>query len=614
METNRQAELENIIFRLEARARAIEGRIKKVSAARLVVFLISIVVSFIIFFSIDTFSTISAIVFSIVLQIALSYPHNRLLNSLQRHRVYIMIKKSYINRIKLEWDKIPLLSTEENGGDSEAIDPIGVDLNITGKHSLLQLIDLTASEQGRKLLKRWLINSLPDYNEILNRQNIVKELIPLNRFRDRLLLNAKIATKKDLNINGLLNWLKLPSDILKLRKVYTILSIIAPLNIILMILGFSGIISAIWVVPVFIYVAIYFLNQNLVKNTYENAVFIKDELGKFSQLMYFLEGYNYKDNKNLRELCSPFLEKTKAPSAELKGLKGIISVLSIQKNPFIWFLLILIFPLDYFYSIKLEKYKNNIASSLPEWLEVWAKLEALISLATFSYLNPEYTFPHLSDAKPSEKHFGLKGNKVGHPLIPKLQKVTNDFTMGVEGEIAIVTGSNMSGKSTFLRSLGINVMLAYSGGPVNAEFFELPLLRIFTCIKVSDSVVDGISYFYAEVKRLRLLLDELAKEDERPVVFFIDEIFKGTNNIERLVGSRSFIKAISGRNGLGCISTHDLELVMLADEIKTITNYHFRDEVKDGKMHFDYILRNGPCPTTNALRIMESEGLPIIKN
>jgi DNA mismatch repair ATPase MutS len=186
--------------------------------------------------------------------------------------------------------------------------------------------------------------------------------------------------------------------------------------------------------------------------------------------------------------------------------------------------------------------------------------------------------------------------------------------MGVEGEIAIVTGSNMSGKSTFLRSLGINVMLAYSGGPVNAEFFELPLLRTFTCIKVSDSVVDGISYFYAEVKRLKLLLDELAKEDERPVLFFIDEIFKGTNNIERLVGSRSFIKAISGRNGLGCISTHDLELVKLADEIKTITNYHFREEVKDGKMHFDYILRNGPCPTTNALRIMESEGLPIIKN
>jgi hypothetical protein len=151
-----------------------------------------------------------------------------------------------------------------------------------------------------------------------------------------------------------------------------------------MILGFSGIISAIWVIPVFIYVAVYFLNQNLVKDTYENAVFIKDELGKFSQLMYFLERYNYKDNKNLRELCSPFLEKTTAPSAELKGLKGIISVLSIQNNPFIWFLLILVFPLDYLYSIKLEKYKNNIAHSLPEWLDVWAKLEALISLSTFS--------------------------------------------------------------------------------------------------------------------------------------------------------------------------------------------------------------------------------------
>ncbi|MGE5681025.1 MAG: MutS-related protein, partial [Bacillota bacterium] len=127
------------------------------------------------------------------------------------------------------------------------------------------------------------------------------------------------------------------------------------------------------------------------------------------------------------------------------------------------------------------------------------------------------------------------------------------------------------------------------------------------------SVIDGISYFYAEVKRLKLLLDELKGKSNLPLLFLIDEIFKGTNNIERLIGSRSFIKSIAGKNGLGCVTTHDLELVKLADEINEIRNFHFREEVHTGKMHFDYVLREGPCPTTNALRIMELEGLPVEK-
>jgi DNA mismatch repair ATPase MutS len=179
------------------------------------------------------------------------------------------------------------------------------------------------------------------------------------------------------------------------------------------------------------------------------------------------------------------------------------------------------------------------------------------------------------------------------------------------GEAFIVTGSNMSGKSSFLKTIGVNLCLAYAGGPVNAGSFHSALFRIFTCIKINDSIVDGFSFFYTEVKRLKALLDALQVNHQLPLLFLIDEIFKGTNNRERLVGSRSYIRSLIGQNGAGLIATHDLELIKLADDFPDITNCHFREKVTDGKMVFDYKLRPGPCPTTNALKIMRMEGLPV---
>ncbi len=204
----------------------------------------------------------------------------------------------------------------------------------------------------------------------------------------------------------------------------------------------------------------------------------------------------------------------------------------------------------------------------------------------------------------------FRGKALGHPLIKKENKICNDFIFNTNGEISIVTGSNMSGKSTFIRTLGINLSLAYAGSVVSAESLNVSLFRLYTCIKVSDSVIDGISYFYAEVKRLKELLDEI-ETSGFPVFFLIDEIFRGTNNVERLKGSSAFIKKLAETNAVGVLATHDLELVKLADVISKVKNYHFKEEIKNNKMFFDYILNEGPCPTTNALKIMKLEGLPI---
>ncbi len=200
---------------------------------------------------------------------------------------------------------------------------------------------------------------------------------------------------------------------------------------------------------------------------------------------------------------------------------------------------------------------------------------------------------------------------IGHPLIPDETRICNDFQMDELGMVDILTGSNMAGKSSFLRTLGVNLCLAYAGGPVFAQVFETRLFRLYTSIRVADSVTDGFSYFYAEVRRLEGLLTALKDEDERPLFFLIDEIFRGTNNRERLIGSQSFIKALVGQHGIGLIATHDLELVKLADDRPLVRNYHFRDGVENGRMIFDYLLHPGPCPTTNALKIMALAGLPV---
>jgi DNA mismatch repair ATPase MutS len=277
----------------------------------------------------------------------------------------------------------------------------------------------------------------------------------------------------------------------------------------------------------------------------------------------------------------------------------------------VWLLLNVLLPWDLFFAYQLQRYKAALRGQLPAWLEAWYELEALNSLANFAYLNPHYNFPQISrDASPVDGAI-FSAQAMGHPLIPEADKVRNDFRMDSLGRVALITGSNMSGKTTFLRTLGANLCLAYAGSPVDAAGLRTIPWRLFTCIEVSDSLSDGISYFYAEVRRLKDLLDALRSPHPRPLFFLIDEIFRGTNNRERQIGGRAYVRALAGGHGSGLISTHDLELVTLADALSQVTNYHFQETILDGRMVFDYRLRLGPSPTTNALRIMEMEGLPV---
>jgi DNA mismatch repair ATPase MutS len=351
----------------------------------------------------------------------------------------------------------------------------------------------------------------------------------------------------------------------------------------------------------------------------DDAYFLQDGLDKLRAILEYLERFRYGKHERLKKLCQPFLNPEQRPSLQLRQLGRIIVAVSLQRNGIIWLILNSVVPWRYYFAWRLGQYKLKIAEVLPIWLDTVFELEALNSLATFSYLNPDYAFPEISPdltpskAAPSADNSSIfKVVQAGHPLISEDHKICNDFAFSESGEIVIITGSNMAGKSSFLRTLGVNLCLAYAGSPVNAQSLHTKLFRLFTCIRISDSVTDGFSYFYAEVRRLRELLDEFEDTSQTlPIFFLVDEIFKGTNNRERLIGSRAYLQALVGHNSVGLVSTHDLELVTLADNNAEVKNYHFKEDVAEGRMVFSYKLQMGPSQSTNALKIMEMEGLPV---
>ena len=331
------------------------------------------------------------------------------------------------------------------------------------------------------------------------------------------------------------------------------------------------------------------------------------ELGKFKILIEYLETCPIEDKAVLKEICGPFRNPDLPPSKLMQRVKWVTAAVGLRMNPIMGFLLNAVLPWDFGCAALAGAYRNQAAGAFPGWLEAWYELDAAISLAGFADLHPEYTFPEIDSR--TEPVFEAKA--MGHPLLPGGQKVRNDFTVGELGEIIVVTGSNMAGKSTFIKTVGINLCLAYAGGPVDASFLRSKPFRLHTCIRISDSIADGFSYFYSEVRCLKHLLEALQAKEETPLLYLIDEIFRGTNNRERLIGSRAYLSALIGNRGVGFLATHDLELASLADENPNVHNYHFRDQVQDGILVFDFKIRPGPSPTTNALKIMQLEGLPV---
>jgi hypothetical protein len=536
--------------------------------------------------------------------------HGRVKDSIRQHQIWRHLKATHMARMTLDWAHIPLPSAVPVAADH----PFAADLPLTGERSLHQLMDTAMSQAGSARLRAWLLSPVTDATQVRARQDAVRELVPLVTFRDRIALYGALMTHmphRQWDGEGLRRWLESPAPARSLAPWVVLLAGLAGMNLLLGLLYAWSLLPAYWVWSFVLYIVLSQYKRKDVGALFAEAFQLEQTLHQWRAVLLYLERYVYGHTPRLATLCAPFWQAVERPSVVLRKVARLAGAASVQQGNLVGPLVNALMPWDLYFTHRLTRYKAAIRTQLPVWLETWYELEALNALAHFAYVNPDYVFPEVRMSVETQAAPLLSARNLGHPLLPDTVRVGNDFTLEHLGELVLITGSNMSGKSTFLRTIGVNLCLAFSGAPVSASALCTVPLRLFTCITVSDAVLDGISHFYAEVRRLKALLDALTAAHPWPLCYLIDEIFRGTNNRERLIGSRAYIQALAGSRGLGVVSTHDLELVTLVGEVAGVRNAHFRDHVVNDRMVFDYKLRSGPCPTTNALTIMQLAGLPV---
>jgi hypothetical protein len=452
-----------------------------------------------------------------------------------------------------------------------------------------------------------------DRDQWAKRQRLAQELSRLTLCRDRMVLEGLLVGEQEIDGRRLQAVLLTPAGWQTLPLLLAGQAALSVSTIGLFAVSLAGWLPAYWMLTFALYAFLFLLVERS-QHAFEHALSLQVELDKLGAVLAYLERRAGSMPSALHELCVPLVRTDSSPARHVRQGARIVAGLSVRSNPLAHILVNLPGPWDLYFIWRLQRLQARITDHLPVWLDILAEVEATSACATFAYLHPAYTWPTLAvgEAGVGQNTRGtLDARLLGHPLIPAQQRVSNDVALQGQGRMLLVTGSNMSGKSTFLRTIGVNVCLAQAGAPVCAERFEWGWVRLLCCIRVEDSIEAGLSHFYAEVKRLKLILETARDRSAAPVFFLIDEIFRGTNNRERLIGSRAYIRDLASRNGFGLVTTHDLELAELERDILTLSNVHFQESIENGALSFDYVLRPGPCPTTNALRIMALEGLPV---
>jgi len=500
--------------------------------------------------------------------------------------------------------------------------PYTSDLDIFGQHSVFQLLNRTTTESGRILLSEWLSEPAPNY-EIHDRQKAIKELAQKLDWRQDFQASGMHFQNKKGDYNKLLDWVVAPVILLKYRQIYiAVVIILSALSFLTLYFYIPYAYSSRWFIYLLPFIAVLFIINRILKKIKP----IADDIVKTSQehintlrgyqtLITKIEIESFK-SKKLCQLQSILIKSKYSACNEINRLcrllefsqqRGMkIKFTAIGGNP-IYSLLNSFLLLDIYLIIKTEKWKTKNKAFLKSWSEVVSEFEVINSLAGFFYSNPTYTFPHLEE-KNNEIYF----ESLGHPLINSNKRVCNNFHSKGQGDVVLITGSNMGGKSTFLRTVGVNLVLALAGAPCCAKQGQVSNLKLYTSLRTQDNLKEGISSFYAELNRIGKML-KLIKSSQN-TFFLLDEMFKGTNSEDRHKGGFSLITQLSKLKTSGIIATHDIELAKLSENKMLVTNYSFNSEIKDNSMIFSYKLHSGICNDFNASELMEKSGIKIISN
>jgi len=494
------------------------------------------------------------------------------------------------------------------------------DFDLFGSHSLFQLINRTTTEAGRQLLADW-FSAPAEKAVILERQEAVRELSLKLDWRQHFQAAGMRYENGKSDYKKLLEWIEKPAELLDKQSKYLFasfsLAVFSTLSTAYFIYGLANFLedfSIRFVVPlaVSLFVNSRFLKtmngmaDTIIDNTHKNI----QTLNGYNALIVAIESGQF-NSGYLQRLQTTFNGPEYSAAVEIERLRKILDVFqnrgtrkSLGKNDF-YTIFNKLWLLDVHWILRTEKWKLKNRNYLRHWASAVSEFEVLNSIAGFAYSNPSFTFPEIL-----EEPYMIRFSQLGHPLIKQNKRVHNDFTLDGRGEIAMITGSNMAGKSTFLRTVGLNLVLALMGAPCCAQSARVSYMKIFTSMRTQDNLGEGISSFYAELKRIERLLKLI--ETNEPIFFLLDEMFKGTNSEDRYKGGASLIRQLSDLNAFGIISTHDLELARLTAKNTSVVNFSFNSKIETGEIHFDYKLTNGICTDFNASELMKRSGIKII--
>ncbi len=572
---------------------AVSGRIKRFAWYRLLAFLLIFVP-----FVIIGFTWISA--FAALIFLTLFF--------------WLIKKNIQLEKQKLQYSALKKISEDEllafehsfshfeNG--EEFLDTnhyFSYDLDLFGEGSLFQFLNRTSTQSGRQKLAGWLKNPPFQKQVIQKRQQAVKELSDIPEWRLHFLATGQLFSETIQMGNEVKSWSSTQLKLKNTRQIKWLIVVVPLLTLLSVIPAVTGFTNNMLYLMLAVQWFLVFLFRKEV-DFYFGFFGKKSELfEKYVQLLHSIEGYDFRSDY----LVSLRQKLTQPDSAGkiFNRLKSLVKEFEYRQNIIVGLFLNSIFLWDIRCVYKLWKWHSQNHTKVAEWLEVIAETDALISLGNFANNHPKFVYPEIQ-----EGDFTFKAEKVGHPLLNPKKRVDNDFSINGWSKVMIITGANMAGKSTFLRTIGVNLVIARTGAPVCAGKMTFTPVEIYTNMRTTDSLFKDESYFFAELKRIKGVLDRL--ENGERIFVVLDEMLKGTNSVDKLNGSKQLIRKLIELNSVSLIATHDLKLSEMESEFpQQVMNKCFEIRIDNDEMVFDYKLSDGVTKTMNATFLMKKMGI-----
>ncbi|HDO27627.1 MAG TPA: hypothetical protein ENH02_05870 [Bacteroidetes bacterium] len=577
----------------------ISKQIRKISIWRIIIFLLTITGIYVA----SSYQWIPVIITAII-------GFGIFLFLIVRHSTLFKEKKRYEILVKINTMELDLLAGKTTG-KPDGIEwlspdhPFAEDLDIFGEKSLFQLIDRSATQQGRSILAKTLLKLYHDEDKLFNRQQAISELKKKTRWRQSFQATGMLSDEQPDDIDGLINWSQEKKSVFdnlfyrSLLVINPVIGILVVLLIAFKVLAFSSFLFFLILPFIILLPKIAIINREHGNLSKKSSFILKQ-----AELFKLIEKEDFKSG--LLQTAKSNLVTGKDPASKaIRQLSGISESFDYRLNLPVGIFLNIFFLWDIRQMIRLEKWKRHYQNKIESWFGSLAQFDELCSFAGFAFNHPRAVFPEFS-----ENEFELTAQNLKHPFIPENLCVGNPVAFKDWQQFQIITGANMAGKSTYLRTTGINLVLAMTGAPVMADRFVFKPVEIYTGIKTNDSLQEGESYFFAELKRLKNIITEL--EQGKHLFIILDEILRGTNSADKQKGSKALIRQLIGLGASGMIATHDLTLGDLADVFpENVTNKRFEVEIENNELVFDYKLKNGVSQNLNATFLMKKMGITI---